>query len=328
VLTRTRDVRLLAVLAVAVIWTAALTAAHLAPVTPVAVAAVVDLSLTSAVALYIIAVRRRHLPRWTIPITVAAGLAVGRNVLGDRADAGELVFATALGIELVMFAITIAGARRAIRSWRTTRGASRVDRVDAALTAVGMPAGLARVVATEVTLVTYAITGWRQPVTSPPRFTVHRVNGWALFAGVIIFLTLVETVVVHIALAAFVSPLAAWIATGLSLYSVLWLAGDAHALRHSGVTVTAAGLELAIGVRWSGTLPWPSIVSIGPGTIPDRRASGVVDASVLGANVVVALSHPVELVGPFGRRKRATRVGLSIDDSTALLSMCRAAGIS
>jgi hypothetical protein len=316
VLTWIRDARgPLAVLAVALIWTEALVAAHIASTSPgVAVAALCDLSLTSALALYLIAVRRGHLPPWTIAVTVTAGLLVGRILLGQQAGAGTVVIAAAVGIDLMMLGFTVIRARRALRSWRASRGASRLERVAGALRAVGMPARLAHIVATEVALVSHAVTGWRTPVRAAGHFTVHRINGWPLFAGVLAFLIVVETAVVHVAIAALASSIVAWIATGLSLYSIVWLIGDIHALRHGGVTVTPAGLELDLSVRWSGILRWSAIASIEPGTLPDRKAPGVIDASILGANVIVELVSPVELVGLFGRRRSGTRIGLSIDD--------------
>jgi len=317
----------IAVLAVAVIWVAALAASQVWQGRPeVAIAATFDLSGTAALALYVIAVRRGHLPRWTIPVTVTLGLAVARLALGHRV--GGVVMIAAAAIELVMIGVSIVGARRAVRSWRTTRGAPRLERVDAALRAVGMPHRLARLVATEITLVSFAVTGWRAPVRSAACFTVHRVNGWAMFAGVLVFLTVVETAVAHIAIAAFVSPTAAWVVSALSIYSALWLLGDLHALRHGGVVVTGDGLELALGVRCAGRIPWSaiaSIASIPPGT-PAGDAPGLVDASILGANVVVELRTPCELVGFLGRRRIATRVALSIDDAPAFVAVHRGDG--
>src|SRR5438132_1457589 len=86
-------------------------------------------------------------------------------------------------------------------------------------------------VALVLAIVGYAVAGWRRPRPAATRFTAT--NGWSLYAGVFAFLCVVETPVVHLALHAW--PTAAWIATALSLYSVVWLAGDAHALRHGGV---------------------------------------------------------------------------------------------
>lgn len=308
--TRQVDARaVLAVLAAVVIWSVALVASQVwRGRLEVAIAAQVDLSVTAAVALYVIAVRRGHLPRWTIPITVAAGLMVGRVVLGMRG-----VVVVAVVVELAMFGMAIVHARRAVRSWRTTRGAPRLERVDAALQAVGMPVRLARVVATEVTLVTYALTGWRAPVPTPGTFTVHRVNGWPLFAGVLIFLTVVETAVAHVAIAGFVSPTVAWVVSGLSLYSAVWLLGDVLALRHGGVTIRDDGLALALGARCAGHIPWSAIAAIEPRT-PSAGEPGLVDASILGGNVVIELRTPCVLLGMFGRRRTATRVALSIDD--------------
>ncbi len=114
---------------------------------------------------------------------------------------------------------------------------------------------------------------------------MHRHTGWLLYLGVVLVLVLVEGAVVHLLLAIFASPLAAWVVTGLTAYSALWLVGDAHALRHGGVVVAADGLDLRIGVRWTGVVPWSAIRAIACGEPP----AGALDASILGGNVVVLL---------------------------------------
>lgn len=315
----------LALLAVATIWTVAVVATRISHAPAVAIGASIDASLTAAIAVYLIAVRRGHLPRWTIPVTASAGLLIARLVIARGPGLGNAVLIAAGAVEIAMFALAIAGSRRAVRSWRAARagGAPLLDGLEAAITALGLPVRLARFVATELTLVGYAVTGWRAPRPTPERFTVHRSNGWTLYAGVLLFLTAVETVVVHIALAAFASPTAAWIVTALSIYSALWVLGDLHALRHGGVVIGRAALELAIGVRWRGRIPWSAIAAIeqparagAPAPLARSAAvePGAVDAGILEANVVLRLHAPCTLLGLLGRRREATSVALSIDE--------------
>jgi hypothetical protein len=178
---------------------------------------------------------------------------------------------------------------------------------------------LPRVFALELAIVGYAIAGWRRPRASATRFTAT--NGWSLYAGVFAFLCLVETPVVHVALrlasrsttfgdtgALHAWSTAAWIATALSLYSVVWLAGDAHALRHGGVIVGEDALELRLGVRWRGRIPWAQVASITRGSEAD------LDASILGANTVIRMHAPVTLRGPLGRMRTGASLALSLDD--------------
>ena len=152
-------------------------------------------------------------------------------------------------------------------------------------------------------------------------FTVHRANGWPLYAGVLIFLTLVETVAFHVVLSAYVSVILAWVVTASSIYTALWIAGDVLVLRHSGVVLRDAGLELRIGIRWRGRVPWADVVSIDP---VDATPADAINASILGANVVLRLRAPCALVGLFGRRRAGTAIALSLDDREAFVSAARA----
>ncbi len=297
----------LGIAAVALIWAAAwLAILHAPPAAAgtVSLAAAFDFSVTASVALYLIAVRPGHLPRWTLGATIAIGLAMGRHAP-----------AAAAALELVTVAWLAIRGRRAYRAWRIAR-ASGVA-VEAALVeafvAARLPARVAAVLATEVALVSLLATGWRKPTSGA--FTVHRNSGWALYAGVLVFLVLVETAALHVVLAMYASAVVAWIATALSIYSALWFVGDVLALRHGGAIVGERALELRIGVRWRGTIPWRAIASVtGPG------ASRATDISILGANVVLELREPCELVGLLGRRRMATAIALSIDDREAFVS--------
>jgi hypothetical protein len=314
----------LGLLAVATIWTAAWGAMQLAATAPgtgrsvIAVAAAIDASLTASLALYLIAVRKGRLPRWTVKVTVAAGLAFTRLVLGTTPDVARIAAAAASTIEIGLMVLLVWRGRRALRVWRAARAADAtfVDALSDAFAAAGFPARLASVVATEVALLHAVAGGWRRPARSPAMFTVHRANGWPIYAGVIVFLTLVETAAVHIALAAYASPTAAWVVTIASLYTAVWILGDALALRHGGVVVGERGLELRIGVRWRGTVAWSNVEAIERGVAP----AGALDVSILGGNIVLRLREPVTVRGLFGRRRAARVLSLSIDEPDGLLA--------
>jgi len=298
--------------AVVAIWACvlALVAASRAPV--IAVAGSFDLTVTASAAMYFLAVRGGHLPKRAIWIVAAAGAIAARILLAGAVDASRAVFAAAATLELAAIALVIVRIRRARRAWRAerARGAAGIDALFGALGATGLPARVAGGIATELAVFAYAIAGWRRPRVAAERFTVHRVNGWPLFAGVLVALTLVETPVAHVALAGTGHATAAWIASVLSLYGALWFIGDAHALRHGGVIVRGDAIELALGVRWRGRIARDQIERVERGAAPDKRA----DFSILGANVVLHLRSPVVLHGLVGRRRQTRVVALSIDE--------------
>ncbi len=313
----------LGIAAVAVVWIAAWMAVLHAPPareSAVAIAAAVDFSVTASLALYLLAVRPGYLPRWTLGLTLATGLVFGKLVLATS-EATTAVMAAGATFELGVIAWLAIRGRRAMRAWRVSRaaGAPTIDALTDAFLAAKLPARVAGAIATELTLVATLATGWRKPA---PAFTVHRKSGWTLYAGVLIFLTLVETSVVHIALVTYASPTAAWIVTALSIYTALWFVGDALALRHGGAFVHRDALELRIGVRWRGRIPWRAIASL---VDFDANRKDLTDISILGANLVIELREPVRLVGLLGRRRDATAIALSIDDREGFESAVRAA---
>jgi hypothetical protein len=110
------------------------------------------------------------------------------------------------------------------------------------------------------------------------------------------------------------SPIAAWIATGASIYSLIWLAGYAHAVRHGGVIVTGREIEIRIGVRWRARIARDAVAAIEAVT---EAPEGVLDASILGANTVVRFTRPVRIFGLFGRIREVDAVALSLDDRAA-----------
>lgn len=289
----------------------------------VAIAAAFDFVVTAGLALYLIAVRPKRLPRWALGAVIATGFVFARLALGAAVASGQVVMAAFVLAELAVIAMLVVRVRSARRAWclARERGEPRFEALTAAFVAARFPRRLAAIAATEAALIGAALTCWRAPVRAD-RFTVHRTNGWPLYAGVLVFLILVESLAVHIALAAWVSPVVAWIATASSLYMALWFIGDVLLLRRGGATPGARGLELAVGVRWRGHVPWSLVSAI---DIADGAPTDALDASVLGANVVLRLRAPVRLHGMFGRERETTEIALSIDEREAFVIAVRAA---
>jgi hypothetical protein len=291
-MTATRvDLRLGALLAL--VWCGALGAWFATRAAPVAAAAAIDLTVTAGAVAYWLGVRGR-----TLAAIVAAGALAAKLVLGS-------VLVVAIAVELAMLTAIALRIRTARRAWL----AARDHRLDAALAAV-LPPLAAAIVATEATVMRHAITGWRRRTTRA--FALN--SGWSLTAGVLVALVAAETPAVHLLLVAVGAPTAAWIATALSIYSALWLVGDAHALRHGGVSIAGDVLELELGVRWRARIPFAAIAHV------SRGSEAELDLALAGANVVVELHEPLELSGLFGRRRSARSIALELDEPVAFIA--------
>lgn len=280
----------------------------------IALAATFDLTLTAALVVWWFGVRRGAVRPWLLVVVVSWGVALARRhvphaPLGALLAAGGALEALSVGWLLIRI-------RRVVRVAREAREAGPIDALEAGLGAARIPARVAAIFATELAVVWLAVTGWfRRPRGDGFAMTS---SGWLLYAGVFGFLIAVETAALHIALAHW-SPLAAWISTASSLYALVWLAGDAHAIRLYPVAIRGDALRVTVGIRWRARIPLADILSVtatrsvSPGAARPAR-DPTLNLALIEPTVVLALRAPIEVRGLLGRRRRGDRIALTIDD--------------
>lgn len=281
----------------------------------VSIAAAVDFVITGNIVLWWTA--RGHVPRWVFGATTAIGLIFARAAIARTGGGGNLVLGLGIALEGLLLVTLVVRARTARTAYREARasGEGGHGALVAAFRAVRMPARVAELIATEVHVFWMALTGWRRPRANV--FTVHRTNGWMLYAGVFVFLILAEAAAVHIMIAAWWSVVAAWVATALSIYSAIWFVGEAHALRHGGVTVTRDELRLELGIRARARIPRSAVIAVEKIT----DAGDALDLSILGANTLVRLNQRVRVTRIFGRVREVDAIALSLDDQLAFAEL-------
>jgi hypothetical protein len=170
----------------------------------------------------------------------------------------------------------------------------------------------------ELLLLYHAFGGWFKKFTSrdPEQavFSYHRRVGYTAIMCVVTLILLVETTALHLLLLRW-SALAAWIFTGLSLYSLLWLIGDYHAIRLHPIVLDETHLHLRIGMRWRATIPLNDIAEIQNPSRREKNTTDCVSLALFGSpRLVMALRQPVKIKGLFGIQKETRRLALTIDD--------------
>jgi len=320
-------------LAAAAIYAVALAMVRLVPEAarpgPVAYGLLADLLLTIPALWYVLVVRGRGAPARSLFPVLALSFAAASVVLPPAVRPG------AIGLEVVIAAIELAALTvlgvAAVRAWRRARaGAGDLagpEVLPERLAAVARRAfGVDRVadlLAFEVATIAYALAGWRlKPPADARAFTSHRDSGWSAALVGLVFVLLVETFPVHV-LTERASPTLAWLLTAASAYSLLWLLGDFQALRHRPIRVTDDALLVRLGLRWSARVPWASIREVREPRAGDGAARGrdTLRAALIGdATVVIELSEPVVATGPYGIRRRCSRIALAPDDRRAFLA--------
>jgi hypothetical protein len=275
-----------------------------------------DLVLTSPLVYYLLVVRRGHAPAVTLLPVVGAGLALCEALLPPELS-WLLLAAGALmgGVEALVLLWLLTRLRHLRRDFRAARaaGALPYDALVSALERWSDNPLVARLVGTELMVIYYGVAGWRR---RPPAggFTHYRECGWPAVFGVFAGLTLVEIPVMHLLLSAW-SPAAAWVATALGIYSLIWLLGDLQAMRIAPSRVEAGALHLQVGMRWRARVPLTQIAAVELRPDPDEEGPEVLEARTLGeANLALTLAAPILVEGPFGIRREARRVRLSVDD--------------
>jgi hypothetical protein len=280
---------------------------------PIAAGLAIDLTVSATLAVYLLVVRPGLVrPRVLAPVIVA-GLATARLALPDTSVRSALLAAGGV-LELGLLGLLL---HRVWRLGRRARGrGERESLLDVLEDGVRdlVPGRAGAIVAAEVAILCHAVAGWRRPAASPLRFTVHVEKGPALYSGVFVGLTVVEAVGLHLAVAPH-APVVAWVLTGLSAYGALWLIGDALALRHGGVRISDDGLRVDVGVRWRADLRWRDLERIERVDTRPEKADGTVDASIIEPTVALHLAAPVTVRGPFGIRRQARRLYLTVDDA-------------
>ena len=227
--------------------------------------------------------------------------------------------------ELGLAIFSIIRIRRIIKAYRNSR-ATALDGFQAfewALAKGFNVKKIPKVLLDDLFLVTLGLVGWwktPRPIMQGPSFTMHQtVQYLPILCG---FMAMIgfETLGVHILLSKW-SPMTAWIMTVLSLYAMLWLAGDYHAIRLRVPVLLSDRLIFRAGFRWEGDILLENIESAQYGSLPDQKLEPFFKANPffhMNSNFRMVLKEPIIFWGLFGLRKSALCIDFHFDDPKAL----------
>lgn len=277
----------------------------------------IDLVLTAAAVHWVFGVRVGGLPSWSVSAVALVGAGVVSQAVPGAHSTGWLI-ALLAAVELGFGGLVLWRLTTLVRESRTARdtGADWLTALETGLAESLESRTLAAAVVAEFQLLALGLAGvFRRAPTGPHQFTVHQTVGWVPIAGALLVLSPAEMILAHWLAEAVAGPLAAWALTGLTVYSLLWLWGDAQAMRLHPITLDAHTLHLRVGLRWRATIPRARVRALEPATdTPDDA----LDLTVLGpANAVLVLDAPVEVAGPFGLVRTGQRLALQLDDPDA-----------
>lgn len=192
------------------------------------------------------------------------------------------------------------------------------ERIAAAARALVGEGRAAEILASEISILYYALFGWRlKPVARG--ITFHERNSWGTILACIYVLIAAEGVGMHFLLRLW-HPYAAWAWTCLDLWAVIWLLGDYHGLRLRHTVWDVDALHLRYGLRWSATIPRDNIASIEEVHEESQwKRKDVLKVAILDdPRWLITLREPVVVHGLAGLRKRINAIALLPDQNDAV----------
>jgi hypothetical protein len=298
------------------------------PALPPAVA--FDLLVVLPGLFYLCLVRAYRLPLTTLVAAFGGGLALSHWLLPTAglpllAWAGRLA---AVG-EVATFGYLLVRLRRVWRGYQVARQQS-TDFIENLL-AAGQPVlgRLTEAVMTEVAVFRYAVLGSWAPLEAGPAekpFSTHRASGFGALLATFAGLNVIEMAAAHLVVAHW-WPRAAWLLTGLSAYSLLWLLAHGQAVRRRPALLTATTLVVRVGLVWRVAIPVANIREVNQVTDVPAGSPGLLNAARLlltPPNLLLTLAAPQRVAGLYGLHRTVHRLAIYVDEPTALVQQLAA----
>jgi hypothetical protein len=162
----------------------------------------------------------------------------------------------------------------------------------------------------------YYAFAWRARPHRPPEaepFTIHRVSGFGDKLMLIGMAAGFEIVPVHLLLHRH-SKIAAWVLTGLSVYSAIWLVALVRSLRLRPCFVEPDSVTIRLGLLFSIRIPANRIARLSATPAP----GALVLPRNTEPNLCIEFTEPLIGHRIFGFRKQVTALAIAADDAPAV----------
>jgi hypothetical protein len=310
-----------AMLAVLIVGMGASASGKAPGVPVVSTAATIDIIVVVPLLYYLMMVRGGGAPVITVlPVFRLCLAAAGLVLPPNERWLYEMLAPTARLAEFGMAAFVVYRLHLGLRAFRSAETGDVLERLT-----MGVRAALPRTVpsvdraagaiAFEAAVFWYAHRGWLLRPEAPAQalaFSGHRKSGYTgLIVGVLMVIG-IEMLAVHILVATW-NVVAAWVITGVTAYSVVWIIGDLHAVRLRPSWVSGNRICLRLGVRWTMTIPQHQIVGLRKLGGSERVAGALRLALPNAPRVLIELKTPATAIGAYGLRRQVDAIEVGVD---------------
>lgn len=269
--------------------------------------------------IYFLLIRKNEIPNTTAIPVMIIGLLVGSYFLPEESQKYLSLFkAWALPvIEISLLTFLVIKVRSAIRKYKELRDTTP-DVFNAIKSTCHeiLPKKLTLPFATEVAVFYYGFINWKTRETNENEFTYHRKSGTPALFYAFILIIAVETIAIHFLLTRW-SPIAAWVLTGLSIYTAIQIFGFAKSLIQRPISINQNSLTLKYGILNEVEIPFSDIVKIELSikSLEKNKLTKTLSpvAELESHNVIIHFKKKNELVGIYGIKKEFNLLALHID---------------
>lgn len=283
------------------------------------IAITLDLLLTVPI-VYFFLIRKTNIPKTTVIPMMILGMLIGYYFLPAENQFYLDIFKS-WALPLIEFGVLtyiVIKVRSAIKKYKSIKGSHPDFYTTLKETCYDLlPRKLAMPFATEIAVFYYGFFQWKAPEISKYKFTYHKKGGITSILAAFMFLIFIETIVVHIVLQKW-SLIAAWVLTGLSLYTILQVWGFVKSIRLRPISVDNTHLSLKYGILSETDIPLSQIDNIELSKKSPPKNDLTRDLSPFGDleshNVIIHLHEEAEIVGLYGSKKKFNKLKLYVDN--------------
>ena len=275
--------------------------------------------LVSIPLIYFLLIRKTEIPKTTIIPVMIIGMLLGYYFLPPNQQTYLEFFKDWILPLVEVFVVTfiIIKVNKVIKEFKARHNSSPDFFNTLKQTCLTiLPKKLVMLFATEVAVIYYGFIKWKTKTVRENEFTYHKRSGTPAVINIIILLIAIETFVVHLLLSMW-NIYAAWILSGLSIYTVLQMFGFAKSLSQRLISINKDFLTLHYGILSETEIPFSNIehIELSKRKINNDKLS--LKLSPLGElenhNVIISLKGAGTLIGLYGIQKKFTKIALHID---------------
>jgi len=280
-----------------------------------------DLTLIAPL-VYFFLIRKKNIPNITVIPLFVAGVVLASFLLPDHQKFHlDLVKTYLLPIiELIFFSVIYYHVHHTISVFKSTQDRSNDFYLILKQSAIKVISYLkiAKVFASEIGMIYYALFSWKKKEKPTNGFTNYKRNGITALFGIIIFIILTETFVIHILLMRW-NVTVAWVLTFGSGYAALQLLGHIKAMSRRHSVIEGDKMYLKYGLFGDIEVDLKDIEEIKLTSKDTADKSRQVEKLALlkdieSHNVAIFLNKKLSVEKSYGITKECDLIFLHIDD--------------